>query len=170
MTAELEDRVAHVSGRGIGREMAVGLAAAGALLARTAAVIPLMPGPGWGGIVNVSSGIVNVSSGTVGKPRMMVVGTAYPASNAAFEAHTLNLAVERDGAGITVSTFRPGAVDTAVQERIRARPPDKVGDALHDRFVVRRASGSLITPHRSAAGLLNRLTTDALGQIRLVSD
>jgi NAD(P)-dependent dehydrogenase (short-subunit alcohol dehydrogenase family) len=123
MTAELEDRVAHVSGRGIGREVVVGLAAAGALLARTAAVIPLMPGPGWGGIVNVSTG-------TVGKPRMMVVGTAYPASNEAFEAHMLNLAVERDGAGITVSRFRPGAVDTAVQERIRARPPDKATDAL----------------------------------------
>ncbi|HEY5429633.1 MAG TPA: SDR family oxidoreductase [Solirubrobacteraceae bacterium] len=146
----------------ISRSLAVNVVA---VISLTAAAIPAMVADGWGRVVNISSGIVS-------NPGMMVGGTVYAASKAAVEAHTINLAAELlgTGTGITVNAYRPGAVDTAMQQWIRDQPPEQIGTALHERFVANHAQGNLITPRQSAAALLRHLSTDQTGQIWDVSD
>ena len=88
----------------------------------------------------------------------------------AIEAHTVNLAAELAGTGVTVNAYRPGSVDTAMQAWIRDQDPDAIGRALHNRFVERHAAGDLITPEASAAALIRRLDGDATGEIWDVAD
>jgi NAD(P)-dependent dehydrogenase (short-subunit alcohol dehydrogenase family) len=129
--------------------------------ALTAAVLPGMLGAGWGRIVNVSSGIVAYPAG-------MVRGNAYAATKAALEAHTVNLAAELAGTGVTVNAYRPGGVDTAMQAWIRSQDPERIGD-LHERFNRNFAEGTLITPEHSAAALLAYVANDGTGEIWDVS-
>jgi NAD(P)-dependent dehydrogenase (short-subunit alcohol dehydrogenase family) len=126
-------------------------------------VLPCMLARGWGRIVNISSGIA-------ANPAAMLRANAYATSKAALEAHTLNLAAELAGTGVTVNVFRPGGVDTAMQAWIRKQDPEQVGAALHQRFVGNYEQGTLLTPARSAASLLTRLPSAATGQIWDVSD
>jgi NAD(P)-dependent dehydrogenase (short-subunit alcohol dehydrogenase family) len=65
------------------------------------ALLPLMIEAGWGRIVNVSSGIV-------ANPAALIGGNAYAATKGALEAHTLNLAAELNGTGVTANVYRPG--------------------------------------------------------------
>jgi NAD(P)-dependent dehydrogenase (short-subunit alcohol dehydrogenase family) len=130
--------------------------------ALTAAVLPGMLDAGWGRIVNVSSGIV-------ASPAGMIRGNAYAATKAALEAHTVNLAAELAGTGVTVNAYRPGGVDTAMQAWIRSQDPERIG-GLHERFNRNYAEGSLITPQQSAAALLAHLGSDGTGQIWDVSN
>jgi 3-oxoacyl-[acyl-carrier protein] reductase len=122
------------------------------------AVLPAMVERGWGRIVNVSSAIA-------GKPGAMVGMNAYAASKAALEAHTVNLAAELDGSGVTVNAFRPGSVDTAMQAAIRAQDPARIGTDLHEWFARSYAEGAMITPQQSARSLVPRLSADSTGQI-----
>jgi NAD(P)-dependent dehydrogenase (short-subunit alcohol dehydrogenase family) len=133
-----------------------GIALAGALL-------PAMVEAGWGRIVNISSGIV-------GRPANMIGGTTYAATKAALEAHTINLAAELAGTGVTVNAYRPGGVDTAMQAWIRGQDPARIGVDLHEQFARSHTSGTLLTPERSAASLIARLGTGATGQIWDVAD
>jgi NAD(P)-dependent dehydrogenase (short-subunit alcohol dehydrogenase family) len=127
-------------------------------------VIPQMIDAGWGRIVNISSGIAE-------HPAAMVGGNVYAATKAALEASTINLAAETRGTGITVNAYRPGAVDTTMQAWIRAQSPDRIGHALHQRFVTNHEDGELITPRRSAASLLERIVESSeTGQIWSVDD
>ncbi|HEX3616940.1 MAG TPA: SDR family NAD(P)-dependent oxidoreductase [Solirubrobacteraceae bacterium] len=126
-------------------------------------VLPGMLKAKWGRIANVSSGIAE-------HPAAMIGGTVYAASKAALEAHTINLAAELEGTGITVNAYRPGAVDTAMQAWIRDQPPELIGHALQDRFVASHAAGELLTPHESAARMLERLPGLQSGQIWNVQD
>jgi NAD(P)-dependent dehydrogenase (short-subunit alcohol dehydrogenase family) len=130
--------------------------------ALTTAVLPGMLDAGWGRIVNVSSGIV-------ANPAGMIRGNAYAATKAALEAHTVNLAVELAGTGVTVNVYRPGGVDTAMQAWIRSQDPERIG-GLHERFNRNYAEGSLITPQQSAAALLAHLGSDETGQTWDVSN
>jgi NAD(P)-dependent dehydrogenase (short-subunit alcohol dehydrogenase family) len=114
--------------------------------------------------------IVNVSSGVAADARSMIGGNAYVTSKAALEAHTLNLAAEVAGTGVTVNAFRPGTVDTGMQEWIRTQDPQRIGTALHERFTRYHADGSLITPQRSARSLIALLRTAATGRTWTVSD
>jgi NAD(P)-dependent dehydrogenase (short-subunit alcohol dehydrogenase family) len=125
--------------------------------ALTAAVLPGMLEAGWGRVVNVSSGIVS-------NPGGMVRGNAYAATKAALEAHTVNLAAELAGTGVTVNVYRPGGVDTAMQAWIRSQDPERIG-GLHERFNRNFAEGALITPGHSAARLLAHLAGDGTGAI-----
>jgi NAD(P)-dependent dehydrogenase (short-subunit alcohol dehydrogenase family) len=125
--------------------------------ALTAAVLPGMLAAGWGRVVNVSSGIV-------ASPAGMVRGNAYAATKAALEAHTVNLAAELAGTGVTVNAYRPGGVDTAMQAWIRSQDPERIG-GLHERFNKNYAEGTLITPEHSAAALLARLAGDGTGEV-----
>jgi NAD(P)-dependent dehydrogenase (short-subunit alcohol dehydrogenase family) len=129
----------------------------------TLALLPSMLRQGWGRIVNVSSGIAAHPSGMIG-------ANAYATSKAALEAHTVNLAAEIVGSGVTVNVYRPGGVDTAMQGWIRSQPADHVGPALHERFIENYERGSLITPEESANSLLRRLPSDATGMIWDVRD
>ena len=122
------------------------------------ALLPGMLERRWGRVVNVSSGIV-------AGPAAMVGANAYAATKAALEAHTVNLAAELAGTGVTVNAFRPGSVDTAMQAWIRDQDPDAIGRALHDRFTERHAAGGLISPEASAAALIRRLDGDTTGEI-----
>ena len=130
--------------------------------ALTAAVLPGMLDAGWGRIVNVSSGIV-------ARPDAMVRFNAYAATKAALEAHTVNLAAELRGTGVTVNAYRPGGVDTAMQAWIRRQDPERIGTAAHERFNQNFADGTLITPGQSAAVLIARLGGDDTGAIWDVS-
>jgi NAD(P)-dependent dehydrogenase (short-subunit alcohol dehydrogenase family) len=113
----------------------------------SASIIPTMSERGWGRIVNISSGVVANPTGMVG-------GNIYASTKAALEAHTLNLAAELDGTGVTANAYRPGMVDTAMQEWIRDQDPAQIGQQLHHRFTSAHAGGKLITPAESASALL----------------
>jgi NAD(P)-dependent dehydrogenase (short-subunit alcohol dehydrogenase family) len=130
--------------------------------ALTAAVLPGMLDAGWGRVVNVSSGIV-------ANPAGMIRGNAYATTKAALEAHTVNLAAELRGTGVTVNTYRPGGVDTAMQAWIRQQDPERIGADVHERFNRNYAEGTLITPEHSAAALLAHLADDENGAIWDVS-
>lgn len=128
----------------------------------TAAVLPGMLEAGWGRVVNVSSRIV-------ASPDGMIRGNAYVATKSALEAHTVNLAAELRGTGVTVNAYRPGGVDTAMQAWIRGQDPDRIGTGLHERFNRNYAEGALITPEHSAAALVALLAGDDTGSIWDVS-
>lgn len=98
-----------------------------AAAALAAAVLPGMLDARWGRIVNISSGIA-------GHPDGMVRANAYATTKAALEAHTVNLAAELRGSGVTVNAYRPGGVDTAMQAWIRQQDPGRIGGAMHERF------------------------------------
>ena len=121
-------------------------------------VLPGMLERGWGRIVGVSSGIA-------ANPGGMLRANAYVTSKAALEAHTLNLAAELSGTGVTVNVFRPGGVDTAMQAFIRGQPPEQVGAGLRERFVRNYEQGTLLTPAESAGVLLAQLPGEGTGQI-----
>ena len=118
--------------------------------------LPFMREQRWGRIMNLSSGIV---ADPGARPGM----NAYATSKAAVEAHTVNLAAELIGTGITVNAFRPGSVDTAMQRWIREQDPDKIGAGLHDRFV--QAQPTAIDPDVAAKALIAHLHRDKTGQI-----
>jgi len=134
-----------------------------AVAALTFALLPAMTKRKWGRVANVSSGIAANPAGMIG-------ANAYATAKAALEAHTLNLAAELAGSGVTVNVYRPGAVDTAMQAWIRGQDPARIGAPLHERFTRSHAAGSLITPEQSAESLLARLPGDATGQVWSVSD
>jgi NAD(P)-dependent dehydrogenase (short-subunit alcohol dehydrogenase family) len=127
------------------------------------AFLPAMVGRKWGRIVNVSSSIA-------ARPDAMIGMNAYAASKAALEAHTVNLAAELAGSGITVNAYRPGSVDTAMQSWIRAQDPADIGADLHQWFIDSHQAGSLITAEQSARSLLARLPGGQSGQVWDASD
>ncbi|HEY3955916.1 MAG TPA: SDR family NAD(P)-dependent oxidoreductase [Streptosporangiaceae bacterium] len=127
-------------------------------VALTAAVLPGMLEAGWGRIVNISTGVA-------AHPDRMIRGNAYATTKAALEAHSVGLAAELHGTGVTVNAYRPGGVDTAMQAWIREQSPDQIGAELHERFNRNFAEGTLITPERSAAVLIARLSGDDTGAI-----
>jgi NAD(P)-dependent dehydrogenase (short-subunit alcohol dehydrogenase family) len=130
--------------------------------ALTAAVLPGMLEAGWGRVINISSAIA-------ASPAGMIRANAYATTKAALEAHTVNLAAELRGTGVTVNAYRPGGVDTAMQAWIRRQDPGRIGAAMHERFNQNYAEGALITPEHSAAVLLARLDGDETGAIWDVS-
>ena len=134
-----------------------------AVLRLSQLILPGMINRGWGRIVNVSSGIA-------AHPEAMIGMNAYASSKSALEAHSLNLAAELTGSGVTVNVYRPGSVDTAMQGWIRSQSPDEIGATLHNRFVESYDRGTLLTPEQSARSLLARLTSDDTGRIWSVED
>lgn len=129
----------------------------------TVALLPAMLTRGWGRVVNVSSGVA-------AHPGSLIGLNAYTASKAALEAHSLNLAAEIAHSGVTVNVYRPGRVDTSMQEWIRTRDRATAGAALVDRFTDDHAAGRLLPADQSAAALLRRLPGPDTGRIWSVTD
>ena len=124
--------------------------------ALSALLLPAMLDAGWGRIVNVSSGVV-------ARPGSMRGGNVYAAGKAGLEAHTLNLAAELAGTGVTANVYRPGMVDTAMQASVREHPKTTGTQALVEHFRRTYAGGGLLTPDHSAARLVVRLGSDDNG-------
>jgi len=129
----------------------------------TFALLPAMLEQKWGRVVNVSSGVA-------ASPGFLVGGNAYTTAKAALEAHTVNLAAELAGTGVTVNVYRPGTVDTSMQAWIRRRDPEQIGAAPHEYFAQMHARGRLLTPEVSARSMVARLAGEATGQIWDVAD
>ncbi|GAB3396291.1 hypothetical protein GCM10027568_30110 [Humibacter soli] len=125
--------------------------------------LPRMTEKGWGRIVNVSSGVVAHPTGMIG-------GSTYAATKAALEAQTISMAAEYADTGVTLNVYRPGGVDTAMQQWIRDQDREQIGHILHDRFVANYAAGTLLTPDASANALVAHLTREETGQIWDVDD
>jgi NAD(P)-dependent dehydrogenase (short-subunit alcohol dehydrogenase family) len=121
-------------------------------------VLPGMLDAGWGRIVNVSAAIA-------GQPGMMTRFNTYAATKAALEAHTVNLAAELRGTGVTVNVYRPGSVDTAMQAWVREQDPERIGTTAHEWFNQNFAQGIPVTPAQSADALIAHLGGDDTGAI-----
>ena len=120
----------------------------------------------------VGATLVNVSSGVSG-PTPDDGGTnAYVTTKAALEGHTLNLAAELAGSGVSVNVYRPGGVDTSMQGFVRGQGPDQGRCRDACTLVQNYEGGSLITADESAAGLSGRLSIagEETGQIWDVRD
>jgi NAD(P)-dependent dehydrogenase (short-subunit alcohol dehydrogenase family) len=124
----------------------------------TLAVLGAMIEQGYGRIVNVSSGIAAAPAAIPGL-------NAYAATKAALEAHTLGLAAELAGSGVTVNIVRPGPVDTAMPAWILAQPSAQIGAGLHDRFVAMRDAGLLASPAQPAGVIADLIIGDTSGQV-----
>lgn len=129
----------------------------------TLAVLPMMLERGFGRILNVSTGAVARASS--GDPY-----NCYIASKAALEAHTLGLASELEGSGVTANLLRPGIVDTSMQSYIRNQDPSLVGEAFIGRFVERFEQGQLLTPDVPARIALEMLQGEENGEIVSTSE
>ena len=121
-------------------------------------VLPAMLEAGWGRIVNVSSGGVEVPDQNPGL-------NAYLSAKAALETHTLGIAAELRGTGVTANILRPGLVDTAMHAWVREQPPEEVGAALHAQFTGWRRDGLLQPPEVAAALLLELVVGAETGHI-----
>ncbi len=113
---------------------------------------------GWGRIVNISTGAVS-------NLHREDAYNAYVTTKSGLEAHTLNLAAEVSGSGVTVNALRPGIVDTEMQTFIRSQDPSVVGEDFHQRFMQRYLAGDLLSPDVPASVLLDLVLSDKNGQI-----
>lgn len=131
--------------------------------ALTAYLVPSMLSKGWGRVVNISSRVA-------AHPETMIGGNAYATAKSALEAHTINLAAELAGSGVTINVYRPGTVDTSMQEWLRTQDPARVGEQIHTRFAGLHERGMLITPENAGQALVAHLSGEGTGQIWDVSD
>ncbi len=108
--------------------------------------------------------IVNVSSGVALTPRAGF--GAYAASKAALNLFTKSLVLEEPL--ITSVAFRPGPVDTAMQDVIRAAGPARMSEEAHAEFMGHKAQGTLLPPEvpgRALAVLALYATREIEGEL-----
>jgi NAD(P)-dependent dehydrogenase (short-subunit alcohol dehydrogenase family) len=120
------------------------------------AVIPPMLDQGWGRIVNVCASVGNLVS--------WPGGNIYAACVAALEAHTVNLAAELAGTGITVNALRAHRAGTALQTWLTGVDPEAVDDPLIRSFILDVTTRGA-APDGSAVPLVDHLLTTQTGHI-----
>ena len=128
------------------------------------AVLPGMLARGWGRIVNVSSG--------AGR-RPVHGASAYCTAKAGLDQLTRVLALEVAGSGVAACVVFPGSVDTAMQARLRAVPPEDFTAANAEQFRRIHAEGKLISPDEPArliAWVVAEAGADANGREFSVND
>jgi NAD(P)-dependent dehydrogenase (short-subunit alcohol dehydrogenase family) len=121
------------------------------------AVISPMLHQGWGRIVNVCAAVGTVVS--------WPGGNIHAACVAALEAHTVNLAAELTGTGVTVNALRAHGVGTALQTWLAGVDPEAVDDPLIRRFVLDVTGLAATGPERPEVGLVDRLISTQTGRI-----
>lgn len=120
----------------------------------TRLLLPRMLKSGWGRIVNISTGALNF-------PTRGDSFNAYLASKAGLEIHSLNLAAQLVGTGVTVNAMRSGSMQLVVD----GEDPEKVGEAFYQRFLQRRSKNQLPSPEERAMSLLDLVCSDLNGEI-----
>jgi NAD(P)-dependent dehydrogenase (short-subunit alcohol dehydrogenase family) len=141
---------------------AIGLNVTG-LIALTIGVLPGMLDRGWGRIVNLSSGVAAM-------PTFMIGGNVYTTTKVAVEGHTVNLAAELAGTGVTANIYQPGTVDTSMQTWVREEGSAQMDATTRAYFTDVHERGALLTPEHSAARLIARLASEDNGRTWSVND
>lgn len=119
-----------------------------------------------GGMIRRRYGrIVNVSTGAVRSPDRGDTYNAYIATKMGLEGHSLNLAGELAGTGVTVNVLRPGIVDTAMQTYMRSQDPQRVGESFHRRFMERFEQGTLLSPDAPAKVVVELVSSERNGEV-----
>lgn len=130
----------------------------------TRLLAPDMLERGWGRILNISSGAA--------RARVGEAQNAYGASKAALETHTLKLALELEGSGVTANVLRPGATDTPMQTHMRNQDPAQAGPSV-EVFRTMYASGLIKpveVPVREALGMLEGAGNGLIVEMRRQKD
>ena len=99
------------------------------------------------------------------RPRFLARGNIYAACVAALEAHTLNLATELTGTGITVNALRVQTMGSSLRTWLLEVEPNAVDDPRIRRFVLTQKDADAVAFDRSAAVLMEHLTTAETGRI-----
>jgi 3-oxoacyl-[acyl-carrier protein] reductase len=120
----------------------------------TRLLLPDMLESGWGRIVNISTGALNF-------PTRGDSFNGYLASKAGLETHTINLALQLAGTGVTANVMRSGSMQVVVD----GGDPEKVGEAFYQRFTQRRSKNQLPSPEERAMSLLDLVSGDLNGEI-----
>jgi len=128
-----------------------------AVAALTIHLLPGMIERGWGRIVNLSSGAAQV-------PAFLNGGNAYTTTKYAVEGHTINLAAELAGTGVTANIYRPGTVATSMMTWVREGGGTAMDATVNEYFADVQQRGDLLTPEQSAGFLLARLPGEETGQ------
>ena len=119
------------------------------------AAIPAMNRHRWGRIASIC-GVTDDLASWPG-------GNIYSACVAAMEAHTVNLAAELTGSGITVNALRVQTMGASLRTWLAGVDPDAVDDPLIRRFVLSQKDVGTVDFERSAAILLDHLATTETG-------
>lgn len=127
------------------------------VVALAGAVIPAMARQSWGRIANVC--------GVVGNRHSWPGGNIYAACVAALEAHTVNLAAELTGTGITVNVLRTQKMGVSLRAWLAAVDPGAIDDPLIRRFVLSQTDTGADDSDRSAGVLLDQLATTQTGRV-----
>jgi len=128
-----------------------------AVAALTIGLLPGMLERRWGRIVNLSSGAAQA-------PAFLNGGNAYTTTKSAVEGHTVNLAAELAGTGVTANVYRPGTVATAMMTWVRDGGGTAMSAEVREYFTDVQQRGHLLTPEQSAGYLLARLGGEDTGQ------
>ena len=120
-------------------------------------VIPAMSRHGWGRIANVCRVVGNLAT--------WPGGNIYAVCAAALEAHSVNLAAELTGTGITVNALRVQMMGASLRTWLAGVDPAAIDDPLIRRFILGQTDIGTVDFDRSAAILLGHLATTQTGRV-----
>jgi enoyl-[acyl-carrier-protein] reductase (NADH) len=92
-------------------------------------------------------------------------GNICAACIAALEAHTVNLAAELTGTGITVNALRAQEMGTSLRTWLAGVDPEAIDDPSIRRFILSQTDIGVVDSDRSAGTLLDHLATTQTGRV-----